>query len=101
MTSFENAEKMSDLISRQDVLALAKDRVFEGGIKHRCIDATQIHELPSVQPEQHFCRDCKWVANYGIVDKYGAVESSWYCKNWADSTDEEGFCHEWERKENE
>lgn len=32
---------MDDLISRQKVLALAKDVILEGGCKHRCIDATQ------------------------------------------------------------
>lgn len=40
---------MSDLISRQDVLELAKDVTLKNGCKHRCIDATQIYELPSAQ----------------------------------------------------
>ena len=36
-----------DLISRQAVLDLAKDLTFEGGCKHRCVDVTEIHCLPS------------------------------------------------------
>lgn len=38
-----------DLISRQAVLALAKDLTFEGGCKHRCVDVTEIHCLPSAE----------------------------------------------------
>lgn len=38
-----------DLISRADVLAFAKDVTLKGGAKHRCIDATMIHELPSAE----------------------------------------------------
>jgi len=40
----------SDLIRRRDVLALAKDVTLQNGCKHRCIDATMIHELPSAEP---------------------------------------------------
>lgn len=43
---------MADLIDRQAVLSLAKDVVLKNGAKHRCIDATMVHELPSTQPEQ-------------------------------------------------
>lgn len=42
---------MDDLISRQDVLALAKDVTLQNGCKHRCIDATMIHELPPAHPD--------------------------------------------------
>lgn len=42
---------MDDLISRKKVMQLARDVTLEGGIKHRCIDATRIWELPSAQPE--------------------------------------------------
>lgn len=51
-----------DLIRRADVLALAKDVTLEGGAKHRCIDATMIHELPSAEREydvDEWCHDCK------------------------------------------
>ena len=50
---------MSDLISRQDVLALAKDVTLQNGCKHRCIDASMIHELPSAESEIIRCKDCK------------------------------------------
>lgn len=51
-----------DLIRRADVLALAKDVTLDGGAKHRCIDATMIHELPSAEREyavDEWCHDCK------------------------------------------
>ena len=54
--------------------------------------------LPSVKPERNLCRECKFVVYHGSVDKNGNVESCWYCRNWDGGTDEEGFCHEWERK---
>lgn len=57
-----------------------------------------INELPSAQPEQHLCRDCKWVKYYGNVDKNGNVESYWLCMNRDGGTDEEGYCHEWESR---
>lgn len=41
--------QMDDLIRRQAVLSLAKDVTLEGGAKHRCVDATEICLLPSVQ----------------------------------------------------
>lgn len=54
--------------------------------------------LEDAQPERNFCRTCKWAQYFGSVDKYGSIESSWYCKNWEGYTDEEGFCHEWNAK---
>lgn len=44
---------MEDLIRRADVLALAKDVTLKNGAKHRCIDATLIHEIPPVEPVRH------------------------------------------------
>ena len=44
---------MKDTIYRQDVLSLAKDVILINGAKHRCIDATQIHELPSAEHTAH------------------------------------------------
>lgn len=41
---------MRDLIERKAVLALAKNVTLQNGAKHRCIDATQIYEIPSAQP---------------------------------------------------
>ena len=47
--STELNRENDELISRKAVLALARDMTLEGGVKHRCIDATQIYELPSAQ----------------------------------------------------
>lgn len=49
IVQMQKGKKMDDLISRRDVIALAKDVVLENGCLHRCIDATQIWELPSAQ----------------------------------------------------
>lgn len=54
----EDDKPCEDTVSRKAVLALAKDVVLEDGCKHRCIDATQIHELPPVTPKQ---RTGKWI----------------------------------------
>lgn len=46
---------MSDLIDREDVLALAKDIVVpttDGEYRHRCIDPQEVRELPPVQPQR-------------------------------------------------
>lgn len=47
---------MNDLISRQAVIALAKDLcvpIGDGTVyRHRCIDPDAVNELPPVQPEQ-------------------------------------------------
>lgn len=43
---------MDDLIRRADVLALAKDVTLKNGEKHRCIDATLIHEIQSAEPKR-------------------------------------------------
>ena len=59
---------------------------------------TVVEWCPTVEIERHLCRECACVQYYGEVDKYGNVESSWYCCNWDNRTDEEGFCHEWRRK---
>ena len=57
-----------------------------------------IAKLPSENPEPHYCRECKWSECHINVDKYGESETSWYCRNWYGGTDEEGYCHEWERR---
>lgn len=59
---------MDDLISRKSVLALAKDVTLEGGAKHRCIDATQIYELPSSAQKTG-----KWIV---VSDGYGNGEAT-------------------------
>ena len=60
-----------------------------------------IRGLPSAQPEPHYCRECKWSRCHTNVDKHGETETYWRCLNWDGGTDEEGFCHEWERRANE
>lgn len=83
---------MSDTISRQDVLALAKDVILINGAKHRCIDATQIHELPSAERvgkwiEDKYgnilCSECNWCAPKVMVgclaDRHLDYEKSDYC----------------------
>jgi len=60
---------------------------------------SDMKELPSAQPEQHYCKECKWSRCHINVDKYGKSETYWHCLNWDGGTDEEGFCHEWERRE--
>lgn len=67
-------------------------------VDYKLIDRV-ISEFPTIEPEPHFCRDCKWVTYHGSVDKHGTVEALWHCHNWDGGTDEEGFCHEWERGE--
>lgn len=52
---------MADLVRRSDVLALAKDVTLKNGAKHRCIDATLVHEIPSAEPERE---KGKWINAY-------------------------------------
>ena len=61
----------------------------------------QMRELPSAEPESHYCRECKWSRCHINIDKQGETETYWRCLNWDGETDEEGFCHEWERRTNE
>ena len=98
-------------------LRLAKDVVLQDGCKHRCIDATMIHELPSVQPDLSdysdklwrsayergkreaqteiiHCRECE----YGEQDEY----ERWYCRSLGCQVGDEdgsGFCADAERRE--
>ena len=56
------------------------------------------YNTPSAQPEPHYCRECKWSRCHINVDKHGKSETYWRCQNWDGGTDEEGYCHEWERR---
>ena len=56
-------------------------------------------DIPSAQSEQHYCRECKWSRCYINVDKYGKSEIYWRCLIWDAETDEEGYCHEWKRRQ--
>lgn len=44
------------LIAEDDLLSIAKDVTLANGAKHRCIDATQIHELSKTEIIP--CKDC-------------------------------------------
>ena len=60
--------------------------------------AEMIRNLPSAEPELHYCRECKWSRCHINVDKYGNSETYWWCLNWDGGTDEEGYCYEWEEE---
>ena len=60
----------------------------------------EIEQLPSTQSKPHYCRECKW-SQCHIMDRYGNIETHWYCLNWDDETDEEGYCHKFERRTDE
>lgn len=94
-----------DLISRQAAMdEMSKQQTYKMFVGEDTVylDANDVGSvlasLPSAQPEQHLCRDCKWGKYYGNVDKNGNVESYWYCMNWDGGTDEEGYCHEWKSR---
>ena len=81
-----------DLIERKAVSALAKDVTLQNGVKHRCIDATQIYEIPSVQPETLSNAYMKavwtWLIDYQIKaaelkGRYTPYEVlSWVANDW-------------------
>ena len=48
----------------------------------------------------HYCRECKW-SQYRLTGKYVNTETYWYCFNWGYDTDEEGYCHKFERRTDE
>lgn len=66
-----------DLISRKKVMQLARDVTLEGGIKHRCIDATQIWEVPSAQPQYEELTPEEAASEIAS----GSIMSAWY---WLD-----------------
>ena len=92
---------MADLIDRQkaiDALIDALAWTWSGMWSEKAaIDA--IKNLPSADPEPHYCRECKWSWCHINVGKHGETETYWRCLNWDGGTDEEGFCHEWERRD--
>lgn len=73
-----------DTISRQAAIKIAS------GYCHPANIAEELAKLPSAHG---LCRECRWAGYYGIVDKY------WHCYNWGGETDEEGFCHKWEGRD--
>ena len=58
---------MSDLISREAAIALAKDLVV-GEYRHRCIDPDDIRELPAIDAAQIVrCKDCSHRGSTGCM----------------------------------
>lgn len=96
---------MDDLISRRAAIDAirASTSKYTGFMEMEMYtddDAVEaIEGLPSAQPEPHYCRECKWSWCYIKVDKHGNSETYWRCRNWDGETDKEGYCHEWERRE--
>ena len=59
-------------IAIDQLQSIAKDITLKNGAKHTCIDATQIHELPSINIVM--CKDCK---NYNSLME--ECRNGWMC----------------------
>lgn len=90
--------QLADLISRQALLKSIERISVKGNVLDDDWIYRFIQEFPSAQPEPSYCRECKWSWCYIKVDKHGKSETYWRCRNWDGETDEEGYCHEWERR---
>ena len=87
---------MSDLISREAAIALAKDIVV-GEYRHRCIDPDNIRELPAIDAVQGVrCKDCKYNPKnprlYDDDDLIFCFDWCWYLAG------EDGFCSKGRRQ---
>lgn len=73
------AQPCEDAVSREAVVALAKDIVV-GDYRHRCIDPQEVMELPPVQPERE---KGEWVQDGpSYFDPYVKATIKWYkCSN--------------------
>ena len=76
------------MISVDALLSIAKDITLGNGTKHRCIDATQIHELPKTEIVR--CKDCK-----------RSSPSAQFCYEWWKPTRPNGYCHKAKEKDGE
>ena len=73
------------LIAEDALLSIAKDVTLANGAKHKCIDATQIHELPKTEIVR--CKNCRFYKKnkhgkgycIGSCDVLGYVDSDWFC----------------------
>lgn len=97
---------MNDNINRQQALDTIRNiRAITGTFDDKILlidkaeAQTALMMLPPAESKQHYCRECKWSRCHINLDKYGRSEIYWHCLNWDGGTDEEGFCHEWERRE--
>ena len=76
------------LISEEALLSIAKDVTLANGAKHRCIDATKIHELPAIYELPLKCVECKhWrMSQHGTYgsceERDGFYEADWFCADW-------------------
>ena len=70
------------VIAVDALLSIAKDVTLANGAKHRCIDATQIIELPKT--EIVHCKDCEYylpeIPGAGYCDCNGmTISDEFYC----------------------
>lgn len=86
-----------DLIERQ----VAIDAIISyNGVVDKSVAKRILIQLPPSQLKPHYCRECKW-SQYRLTGKYVNTETYWYCFNWGYDTDEEGYCHKFERRTDE
>ena len=78
-------------IAIEDLERIAKDVTLENGAKHRCIDATQIYELPKVDLIR--CKDCIYFGAPVIGYTFGDCKY----RNWY-PTAESDFCSRAKRR---
>lgn len=91
------AEELSTL---KDIITKLESKYCENCQERDCdYCKTEVEDIPPAHPERHYCRECKqtWCRSM-TVDKYGRSETFWWCFYWERETDEEGYCHEWERR---
>lgn len=96
MTTEENIQSIL-----QSFFSGYRDDLIDSATKSILDIIEDIEELPSAEQEPHYCRECKWSWCHINVGKHGEIETYWRCLNWDGETDEEGFCHEWERRTDE
>lgn len=89
---------MRKLIDINELLKHSHDVTLLNGAKHRCIDATVIHEIPTVDAESVIrCKDCKYYS-------CGTIEGKHLCmsvKYRFTPTTEDEWCSRAERKEDD
>lgn len=88
--STEELKNSNDLIERQAVLALPRNRIrnMRGEIVEETINVAYVEQLPSVQPEVVKCEKCRYLYYDKEFDNYWCdrmsnpfkVEANGYCK---------------------
>ena len=72
-------------ISVSDLESIEKDMTLLNGAKHRCIDSTQIYELPKIEIVR--CKDCfhkllvdgKYYCDKPSENSIRFKDPNWYC----------------------